>query len=62
LRIKDGGKDVLVDHWQVLSDRPMFPLLVYANGHFLEQYPGMRHAGPSPVIFVLRNLQRREQG
>jgi len=62
LRIKDGGKDVLVDYWQVLSDRPMFPLLVYANGHFLEQNPGMSHAGPSPVIFVLRNLQRREQG
>jgi hypothetical protein len=54
LRIKDGGKDILVDYWMVPSPRPMFPLFIWMNGLFIEQ----RIEGKGPITFVLSNLKK----
>jgi len=54
LRIKDGGKDILVDYWMVPSPRPMFPLFIWMNGLFIER----RIEGTGVIPFVLRNLKR----
>ncbi len=54
LRIKDGGKNVLVDYWMVPSPRPMFPLFIWMNGFFIEQ----RIETNGPIPFVLSNLKR----
>jgi hypothetical protein len=54
LRIKDSGKDVLVDSWMVPSPRPMFPLFIWMNGLFIEQ----RIEGEGPITFVMKNLKK----